>query len=358
LISSNLSFAISLFLAGQFAGQCGTIEGVVLNSSQNGAPAAQVCVVLRAAIDGQLVPVEETTTDVQGRFEFADLPAGDGQIYLPGANRDGVHYPGSRVRLTAGQPRANVRLNIRDTIAEPNPLVVRRHEIDIRTETGVLRVSESMLIDNPAAATYVGAVKHAGMKPVTLQLHVSPDFERITFEKEFFGRRFNLINASVVTDIPWPPGQRWLKFTYTIRNQQDYRQWKRPLDLPSDQIRVAIDGIDAAHVSCNLAEATASASGGRQYASAGKTLPAGYEILVGLGDLPVSWMAYARWFALGVLVILVGGGSLFSARQRRGASPPPQLARTGSQKTSPTAAPSQASNDRRAGKRRSHRRAA
>jgi hypothetical protein len=354
-----LTLAISLFLTGQVAAQTGTIEGVVRNSSKNSTPAAQVDVVLRAAIDGQFVPVAETATDAQGRFEFAELPVGVEQVYLPGANRDGVHYPGARVRLTAVQPHANVTLNIRDTIAEPNPLVVRRHEIEIRTETGVLRVSESMLIDNPGAGTYVGAAKREGMMPVTLQLHVPPDFERITFEQEFFGRRFQLINESLVTDVPWPPGERWLKFTYTLRNEQDYREWKRPLDLPGDQVQVSVEGIDPAHIVCNLPGATANASRGGQYEFAGETLPAGFELCVGLGDLPVSWMAHARWLALGVLVMLIAAGSLFIVRRRRIGSRPVNLApRRGTRKTLPAGTPSRHSGGRRGRKGRSRRRAA
>ncbi len=333
MIKSVLSLAIGLLLTAQVAGQSGEIHGVVLNSSQNGAPAAAVDVVLRVAIDGQLVPVEQTTTDARGRFEFADLPVGYEQTYLPGANRDGVHYPGSRVRLTALQPRADVTLNILDTVAEPNPLVVRRHEIDIRSETGVLRVSESMLIDNPGAATYVGAAKHEGMMPVTLQLHLPPDFERVTFEKEFFGRRFNLIDDRLVTDIPWQPGERWLKFTYTLRNEQAYRQWKRPLDLPSDQVQVSIDGIDPAHVACNLPAVTARSSGGPRYESVGEALPPGFEISVDVGDLPVSWVAYGRWLALSLLVVLIAGSSFFVIRRRHASKPTNRASQAGPKKS-------------------------
>jgi hypothetical protein len=216
-----------------------------------------------------------------------------------------------------------------------------------------------MLIDNPGASTYVGAAKQEGMMPVTLQLHVPSDFERITFEQEFFGRRFHLINESLVTDVPWPSGERWLKFTYTLRNEQDYREWKRPLDLPSDQVQVSVEGIDPPHIVCNLPGATATANHGGQYEFAGETLPAGFEVRVGLGDLPVSWMARARWLALGLLVMLIAAGSLFVVRRRRIAWRPVNLApRSGTRKTLPAGTPSRHSAGRRGHKGRSRRPAA
>ena len=65
------------------------------------------------------------------------LPIDGQQVYLPGANRDGVHYPGPSVRLSSLRRRAEVTLAVYDALAFPNPLVVRRHTIVLRTRAGI-----------------------------------------------------------------------------------------------------------------------------------------------------------------------------------------------------------------------------
>ena len=137
-------------------------------------PGAEV--VLRAKVDGQLLPVAETAADAQGRFRFEQLPADGDCVYLPGANRDGIHYPGPSVRLSSLRRRAEVTLAVHDAVTFPNPLVVRRHTITLCPEPGVLRVTESMLIDNPSAACYVGQAAGEDVEPVTLQLAIPADF--------------------------------------------------------------------------------------------------------------------------------------------------------------------------------------
>ncbi len=181
----------------------GSITGVVVNASRNQAPVAGAEVVLRVKLQGQFVVAAECISDLQGRFAFDNIPADSDYIYLPGANRDGIHYPGSRVRLSEQTPNARVRLTVHDTVADPNPLVLRSHEITLHPETDALRVTESLLIDNPSSETYVGRPEGESSRAATLRLSIPSDFRRTTFEKEFYGRQFTLIDGHLVTDIPW-----------------------------------------------------------------------------------------------------------------------------------------------------------
>ena len=114
----------------------GTITGVVVNGSAQGEVVPGDAVVLRAQNQGVLLPVMETTADEAGRFKFENLPV-DGQlIFLPGANHQGIHYPGKRFRLNFAQPVAEDKITVYETVAEPCPLIAKRHEIDLRPEGG------------------------------------------------------------------------------------------------------------------------------------------------------------------------------------------------------------------------------
>ena len=297
----------------------GSISGVVVNASRNAAPVAGAEVLLRMNIDGVFVPLAKTIADPQGRFAFRDLMLGPQFLYMPAANHDGVHYPGERIELSRSFRQATARVTVHDTSAEPNPLVIRRQEIVLRPESGALRVSESILIDNPTAKTYVGKSAGNDADPVTYTLNIPPDFDRATFDKEFFGREFSVVKGKVVTDIPWTPGQQEVKLTYVLPNTESHRLWQRPLDLPCQQVSVRVENAKPDEVACNLASTATERREDRTeltFASQGETLPAGHVIRIELGQLPVPWMVWARWLAVVALIHLIVGGSLIARRRQ------------------------------------------
>jgi hypothetical protein len=293
-----------------------TIAGTVRNASAKNAPLARAEVMLRVRSGGEFVPYARTTADGQGRFEFRGLPAGDDRLYLPGANRDGVHFPGPRVRFAPGQRRLTVELEVHDSVSAPNPLVIQRQEVTIRSTPGAVEVAETLVVDNPGPACFVGLAAAEDEDPITLQLAVPSKFDRATFQKEFFGRRFSVHGGKLVTSVPWPPGTRELTLTYQVPNQDRHYRWERPLDLPCAALRVCVKTDNPGEVSSSLALA-ASESGEVVFQSSGP-LPAGHAVHVEIGKLPVPAMAYARWLALGVLFAAVAGGSAVAFGRRRG----------------------------------------
>ena len=289
-----------------------------MNASQDNAPVAGAEVVLRIKLDGQFGPMDQTTTDAEGKFLFGDLMVGEHFHCLPGANRDGVHYPGPRVRLTAARPRVAAKLAVRDALTRPCPLVVRRHEIDVRPEPGSLTVTESLLIANPSSKCYVGEPVGEVEEPITLRLAIPSGFERATFHKEFFGREFSLADGKLVTRIPWQPGERKLKLTYVLPNSQKHALWERPLDLPCSHVRVRVRTANPDEVACNLERILVEPQGESTeltFESKGRTLAAGHVLRLELGRLPVPVMAYARWLALLVLTHLIGGATFIMIRR-------------------------------------------
>ena len=333
MIIQILSLVAGLTLADVPAENRGVISGVVVNASQGNSPVAECKVVLRVRTEGQFAIFGETSADRLGRFRFENLPTSKYCEYLPGANRDDVHYPGPQVQITPEQPHVAVELSVCDSISAPSPLVIRRQEIGLRPEPGVLYVTESLVVDNPSSTCYVGQSQADGAEPVTLQLNIPAEFERVTFEEEHFGRHFAASRGKLFTGLPWPPGKKEVKFTYVIRNAESSRIWQRPLDLPCSDVCVRVQTEKSQDIDCNLSAVAADGSekneqserGEVSFRSAGKPLPAGFVICVRLEHLPVPWMAYARWVALAVLVGAVAGTSVFAIR-RRGVPSSPTLA--------------------------------
>lgn len=311
----------------------GTIDGVVMNLSREGRPAAAVEVELRAELDGQLVPVARTQTDARGRFAFRGVPLDQTLTYVAGANLDGVHYASSKFALGPARRSAHVRLAVREAETGTNPLVIRRHDVLIEPGLGVLHVTEALLVENPTPRTYVGKAVGEAPMPVTFALGIPTNFERLTFEEEFFGRNFALVGGKVVTGIPWEPGRRWVRFTYSARNEAAYRRWERRMDAPCDQVSVRVKGSGDVEVECSL-PIDRDTPDRATFAASGRSLAAGDVVWVGLGDLPVSWTSYARWGAVVALVLSVVGLAGWNWRRKRAMSVsgeslrPAQAART------------------------------
>jgi len=282
----------------------GTIQGVVVNGTQNNEPLEGVDVVLRAGTDGELTPVAETKTDRYGKFVFAQVPPEPTLVFLPGANRDGVHYPGRRARLNPSDRIADVKIVVFDAVASPCPLVARQHDIDIVVEERTLKFTERLLIANPSRTTYVGQSMGDG-PPVTLQLSIPEKFGRVTFDKEFYGRRFFVIEHRPVTQIPWLPGKYELRFSYHVPLADNAGQFRRLLDVATSDVHIRIHGADARQVTCNLPRSKES-EGQVTFAAIGEQLPQGFTIELHLASLPFPWMQYARWGAVVVLAVLAG----------------------------------------------------
>jgi hypothetical protein len=303
----------------------GTIEGVVLNGSRSGEPIADAEVHLRAGVSGFFEPVDKTNTDTFGKFSFQNIPFDSTITYLPGANHQGVHYPGQRVRFDAINKVAHVKIVAYDAVLSRSPLSVERHDIDIEVGKRVLAITEALLISNRSRSTYVGETK-GDEAPITLRLSVPPNFDRVTFDSEFCGRRFRIVDHQLLTDMPWPPGKRELKFTYRMPIEESGGEFIRPLDLPTTGLRVQVQAQDQ-QVSCNLSRAAAVADR-MIFSVKDKQFPVGYTIKVQIGNMPIPWMLYARWASLAVLVILAIGTFCVSRfgkgwRENLNESPPP-----------------------------------
>jgi len=290
------------------------LEGIVVDATHGGKPLADAEVILRGGLDGTWLAVGRTVTDQNGRFTFYDLPIEPNLIYMPGVNRGGVHYPGPRILAAQVADEPAVTVTTYEAVGEPNPLTAERYDIDVSIKTGVIEVTETILICNPTATTYVGT-PGVGMFATTLSLSIPGGFERVTFSDEFHGRRFHVIDNKVVTDVPWTPGKRELIFTYHLPVEQSQSSFERTLDLPCSNLRLRVHGAASAAMSCNLPRAAGADQGTTVYESTGKMLAAGHQIQLRFGSLPMPWLKYGKWAAAIILCCAVL--TTVSVRRRR-----------------------------------------
>jgi len=311
----QLIAAMSLAVTTQPSPDTGRIAGRVINRSRSNAAAPATEVVLELFQEDQFSPIATTISDERGEFIFDNLPIDETRVFRVGAKQDGVYYPGERLRLTPQQATCLVTPFVYDSMLGPSPLVAQRYEIVIRPEPGLLNVTETMLIANQSSTCYVGqAANDKGS--VTLRLGIPSTFEKVTFDKEFYGRRFVVIDRKLVTTIPWPPGERVLKFTYILPIEKQCQVWERPLDLPCSDVCVRVVTEKPNEISCNLGPEVNHDDDVASFISRVTPLATGHVIRVQLGSLPVPFAIYGRWVALGLLISIIVVVSLLMMLRR------------------------------------------
>lgn len=320
--------ALSFTTADYRTPETGIIRGVVVNGSQGDKPLTNAKVILQAGANGMMEPVGETTSGSDGRFEFDNVPIDPALTLLAGAERDGIHYPGGRFQLNASRTNADVRIRAFDSVRIPSPLQASYHQIEVTVEDKVLVVKEALQIANRTTSTYIGDA-NGDVPPTTLRLSLPPNFDRVTFGSEFFGRRFQVTDHRPGTDIPWPPGERALTFMYRIPLEESGSLFQRTLDLPTENLTVHVLGAGGAKLRCNLATAK-QANDEAIFAARNQHLTAGFTIELQIGEPPIPWAQYARWGAVGTLGLLVAstaGVSQLRKRKAKGPEVPPALIR-------------------------------
>ena len=80
-----------------------------------------------------------------------------------------------------------------------------RDDIEIEAQTGVLQVTETFVVSNPTLRSYVGTEGPDDEAPVTLRLSIPPEFDKVTFDEEFYGRQFQLAEHGIERRFPGRP---------------------------------------------------------------------------------------------------------------------------------------------------------
>jgi hypothetical protein len=277
---------------------------VAVNATQNGKPLVEAQVILRAGEEGSLQIVAQTKTDRAGHFVFDKLPARPEMIFLAGVNHLGIHYPGSRIHLSSVASPPALRLAAYDVVTSPNPLTADFHEVDVEIKKGALEVSETLWVNNPSLTTYVGE-PGSESSPTTLSLSIPDGFERVTFSNEFNGRHFKLRDKRLVTDIPWTPGKREIKFMYLLPADDIKRVLEWSVNLPCTRCRLCVRGENADRFECNLPRLAGPDQATIVFESSEPTMPADHAVKLELSKLSTPWSVYLRWSALAVLAGLI-----------------------------------------------------
>jgi len=260
-----------------------TIEGQVINAS--GDPVAWLPVVLQP-FQG-IVPLEpqRALTDAEGRFTFANLPAGAERSYRLQTTYQGVEYTSDLLMPDPAQGRLKTTLQVYEATENAAISVTRQH-IFIDFERGALMVRELYIFGNAEDRTYIGQFDQTLGRRVTVRLTLPVEAQSLSLES---GGEYVELPGGIGLTSPVPPGAQFspVMLVYKVPYQSDTMVLTRTISYPTAALNVLINNVGAVIESEQLSDQGLIERSGQSYRNlVGTNLAAGQEVVLRFSHLP------------------------------------------------------------------------
>ena len=187
------------------------VSGTVVNKTA-GKPAAGVLVTLYTIGEQGMQPVKSVKSDAQGRFEIA---ADVGGPALLQAIYQGVVYT---KMLAPGSPATGVEVDVYDATSEAGAVEVAQHMVLLEPISGILHVSESILIRNSGDRAYYDS--EAGSFQVWIPPEIRGEPRLMVTAPQGMPVSRDLVQAGEEgvwkIDVPLKPGETRFDITYVL----------------------------------------------------------------------------------------------------------------------------------------------
>jgi hypothetical protein len=191
----------------------GTIDGQVINETGGGGNVGGLEVCLFTYIDGEVQRTATTRTDDEGKFRFVNLVKEYKYLISVTYMDVDYYYP---VIFSGDESTEYVEVAVCDTTRSDDAIkVVLAHKIiELEEESAI--VTEMFVLMNEGDHTYVGEESIIGGTQGILVFTLPQGATAFGAPTELAGD-FQLFNDNKVNyDVPFPPGERQIIFTYNV----------------------------------------------------------------------------------------------------------------------------------------------
>ena len=238
-------FALGLQLSDIQAAATGSIQGRVLNGTNDGSAASGVAVTLHGlGPEGALTTVK-ATTDASGAFSFPELTLGESYVYRVAATYLDVAYTSGEVRLTAESPANEVELKVYELTNSDAAILARMDHliIDVDPEARLVWVLEYLKLENTGNKTFVGSEGAAPADPrPTLRFSLQPDVTQISIMEGLDAAQAIEWEGGFADTSPVPPGSRDVTISYSIPYTAKNLTLRKTVVYPTEKTAVLLPG--------------------------------------------------------------------------------------------------------------------
>ncbi len=308
--------------AGKVNPEGGTITGKVVNKTTE-VPVPGVTVSLKAFMGDRETGDEEAETSADGTFKFDKL-AWDRSYSLTLAY-NGAEYATDKMVFLPDENVKTLDLPVYEpTLDDPGITVKEAHTVVEISENGV-NVGDIMIFNNPGDKIFVGNADIAEGKKETLRFDLPPHAANVTF-------MHGLDPESVVTTEHGfsdtesvMPGEKRVIFAYSMPTDSGAVTIEKNIIYPTDSFLLLVpetkNGVDVTGLTADPEPVQMEKV--NYFKWQGKDLKPGDKIMIkfkGTGGIAAYLDGYIKWAALGLILLLVGLGILYSSMGKGGAA--------------------------------------
>lgn len=293
------------------------VRGQLVNGTRDGPVPANVSVTLAEPTE-EGKELAKTTTDAQGRFQFADFAAQAGAKYKIKLNYQGADYEADWPPEDASK---GLTVTVYEATTDPSAISIKSWHIIAQPGQGVLDIDEYVVFENKSDRAYVGSqvVDDQGRK-ATLKFSVPKGAYGFQYMQGLMDCCMVVTAPGLVDTMAVLPGSKEVFFHYFVNAADGSYDLARPVDYPASDVRLLVQGTGPKVSSTLLAnQQTVTDANGTKYLSLTTTnLAPGATITASFTGLPKKGLQdNLRWIGLGVLVLALGGVVVAYPRLRR-----------------------------------------
>jgi hypothetical protein len=297
----------------------GRISGQLLDGTRKNAPLTGQVVTLQEAQGANAQDAATATTDVHGKFSFANLSTDKTISYAVYMRYQGAQYVSDLVSLDS-KPVQQLNLTVYEATSSVKSVVVLQatilvHEPD--AQKGTIAVSEVIFFRNLDTHTYVGSLDASRGKPKALLFSLPRGARSVTLSNGFDGYRAIQVDRGFASDATLPPGDTQFAFSFDAPYSASFYDFSYVTNYPTLALSVLVPPDVHATSSVLASQGLINADQHAYQSLKTSTLLANQELHIGLEGLPTSaaptgasslnplsiWLVLALLLALAVLLV-------------------------------------------------------
>lgn len=214
----------------------GTVEGDVINGSQEGKRVPGITVTLHIFDSRRIEKASFTTvTDQEGRFSFKGLDTNKDLLYVTAVNFDGIVYRSPALSFTEGQQKLNLPVLVYEaTESDTDVSIQKAHFIfNIDLDTRTVSVMEMYLVANNGLKTLAAGEEGSLRFPLPSEV------------RDFSSEALRFEAGKAIYTLPVYPGPMFqpIILEYSLPVQGDFFEVRRPVLYPVESYNVLVTDV-------------------------------------------------------------------------------------------------------------------
>ncbi len=306
----------------------GTIEGQLVNGTDNGSSVGSQEVTLRTYLDGNETASATTGSDEEGHFVFDSLPTAPGYTYEVVLTFQGAEYYSKRLSFSEEETSRSAEVIVYDSTTSDSAIRIAMSHTIIYLEQDTLLVKEYFLFVNEADRTYIGSeeVDAEGTRE-TLRFPLPGEATGLQIEYGLMECCIYNTRNGFIDTMPVLPGGKEIIYSYRVNYDSGGYTFTRNSNYPMTRYDFLYqgEGIEATSIQLKTEEPL-NIEGTRFNHLSGGNFGTDETLAVKMSGLPQdNTQRMVLWVALALGVLAGGFGFSYLFRRRRVQPVKPQM---------------------------------